>query len=254
MVGQMAIETDRAKITVEELITRIRDEMVPLGSIFSYFLVTPIVDEDLKQYLEDPIAALPPEICESLPRIGILLAPYLEKANGKGGDLITFDRPPEAKQIFVSRLVRRDTATLAFATKEEEMAEYHYCFYNAIAGLVVAAAAQTAAKGQFDSLIREELAADVHGEVDERSWRLKQSLVRRQNNTRKETKLFQDYAKQAFEDTLTLYLHGICCDIDVETGPRQMPSRHLRRRLELLSILYPPPKGYAVLPEQLKKR
>ena len=90
--------------------------------------------------------------------------------------------------------------------------------------------------------------------MDERSWRLKQSLVRRQTNTRKETKLFQDYARQAFEDTLTLYLHGICCDIDVETGPRQMPSRHLRRRLELLSTLYPPPKGYAVLPEQSKKR
>ena len=103
-------------------------------------------------------------------------------------------------------------------------------------------------------MIREELGAEVHGEVDERSWRLKQSLIRRQTNTRKETKLFQDYARQAFEDTLTLFLHGICCDIDVETGPRQMPSRYLRRRLELLSELYPPPKGYAVLPEQLKAR
>ena len=250
----MAIETDRAKITVEDLVTRIRTEMVPLGSVFSYFLVTPIVDEDLKQYLEDPIAALPAEICSALPRIGILLAPYLEKANGKGGDLVSFDRPPEATQRFVSRLLRRDSATLAFATKEEEMAEYHYCFYNAIAGLIAAEASETPAKLQFDSLIREELAADVHGEVDERSWRLKQSLVRRQTNTRKETKLFQDYTRQALEDTLTLYLHGICCDIDVETGPRQMPSRHLRRRLELLSTLYPPPKGYAVLPEQPKKR
>jgi len=67
-------------------------------------------------------------------------------------------------------------------------------------------------------------------------------------------KLFRDYARQAFEDTLTLYLHGTCCDIDVETGPRQMPSRYLRKRLELLFSLYPPPEGYAVFPEQLKKR
>jgi len=78
--------------------------------------------------------------------------------------------------------------------------------------------------------------------------------LRRQSNTRKETKLFHEYARQALEDTLTLFLHGICCDIDVETGPRQMPSRHLRKRLELLATLYPPPKGYAVLPEQAKKR
>jgi hypothetical protein len=38
-------------------------------------------------------------------------------------------------------------------------------------------------------------------------------------------------------------------DIDVETGPRQMPSRYLRKRLELLFSLYPPPEGYAVFPE-----
>jgi len=106
----------------------------------------------------------------------------------------------------------------------------------------------------FYQQLREELNAEVHGEVDERSWHLKQSLTRRQTNIRKETKLFRDYARQAFEDTLTLYLHGTCCDIDVETGPRQMPSRYLRKRLELLQSLYPPPAGYAVFPEQLKKR
>jgi hypothetical protein len=33
-----------------------------------------------------------------------------------------------------------------------------------------------------------------------------------------------------------------------------MPSRYLRKRLELLASLYPPPEGYAVFPEQLKKR
>jgi hypothetical protein len=250
----MPTETDRAKVTVEELTNRIRTEMVPLGTIFSYFLVTPIAEEDLKQYLEDPIAALPPAISTGLPKVGILLVPYLEKANGKNRDQISFEKPAEYRQIFSSRLVRRDGATLAFAIRDEEMAEYHYSFYNAIASLVASPEKDEPAKEKFFGLIREELGAEVHGEVDERSWRLKQSLLRRQSNTRKETKLFQDYAQQAFKDTLTLYLHGICCDIDVETGPRQMPSRYLRRRLELLSALYPPPKGYAVLPEQAKKR
>ena len=42
----MPIETDRSKVTVEELVTRIRGEMVPLGTIFSYFLVMPIAEED----------------------------------------------------------------------------------------------------------------------------------------------------------------------------------------------------------------
>jgi hypothetical protein len=250
----MPIETDRTKVTVEEFASRIRSEMVPLGSVFSYFLVTPIAEEDLKQYLEDPIAALPHSICAALPKVGILLVPFLEKVNGKKGDVICFEKPAEPRQIFWSRQLRRDVATLAFAVRDEEMADYHYSFYNAIGAMVADSPGDTRAKEQFYGLIREELAAEVHGEVDERSWRLKQSLVRRQTNTRKETKLFHDYARQALEDTLTLFLHGICCDIDVETGPRQMPSRHLRKRLELLSTLYPPPKGYAVLPEQTKKR
>ena len=142
---------------------------------------------------------------------------------------------------------------LMLATKEEDIANYHYTFYNALAALV-ADTWQFGTRESFYQQLREELRAEVHGEVDERSWHLKQSLVRRQTNIRKETKLFRDYARQAFEDTLTLYLHGTCCDIDVETGPRQMPSRYLRRRLELLVSLYPPPEGYAVLPEQLKSR
>ena len=83
---------------------------------------------------------------------------------------------------------------------------------------------------------------------------LKQGLLRRQSNVRRETKLFREYAAQSFMDTLTLYLHGICCDIDVETGPRQMPSRYLRKRLQLLHSLFPPPEGYAVFPEDLKVR
>src|ERR1700688_2226435 len=68
-IPPMPIEPDRSKVTVEELVTRIRSEMVPLGTIFSYFLVTPIAEEDLKPYLEDPIAALPPRISAALPTV-----------------------------------------------------------------------------------------------------------------------------------------------------------------------------------------
>src|SRR6266704_2555810 len=139
----MPIETDRAKITVEDLASRIRSEMVPLGTVFSYFLAMPIAEEDLKQYLEDPIAALPQAICAALPKLGIVLVPYLEKANGKAGDLISFDKPAEQRQIFASRLLRRDNATLIFAVKDEEMADYHYSFYNSIAALVATASADS---------------------------------------------------------------------------------------------------------------
>jgi hypothetical protein len=249
----MSTETEKSKTTVEELATRFRAEMIPITGRFSYFLTMPIADEDLRQYLNDPIAAISPAILNALPQIGVILAPYLEKGNGKSGDSVIFERPPEAKYIPSAQAELEGMRVLAFGVKEVEVADYHYQFYNSLAGVVASRWPQEVQE-RFHRTIREELNAEVHGEVDEKSWHLKQALLRRQTNVRKETKLFRDYARQAFEDTLTLYLHGTCCDIDVETGPRQMASRYLRRRLELLVSLYPPPEGYAVLPEQLKAR
>lgn len=207
----------------------------------------------MRQYLHDPIAAVSLAICADLGTVGLVLVPYLEKGNGRTGDLVSFEKPAEGRQVSASRAAGGEMKILVLSTKDEDIANYHYTFYNALAALV-ADNWPPAERESFYRQLREELSAEVHGEVDERSWHLKQSLVRRQANIRKETKLFRDYARQSFEDTLTLYLHGTCCDIDVETGPRQMPSRHLRKRLELLFSLYPPPEGYAVFPEQLKKR
>jgi hypothetical protein len=248
----MSTDAERSKLTVDELAARFRGELIPLSNKFSYFSTLPIAEEDLRQYLNDPISAISPSILEALPRIGIILAPYLEKGNGKG-DSITFEKPGESRQVACARVQAGDLAVLAFGVKDIEVADYHYRFYSALAALIAETWPQEIQE-RFHRTIREELSAEVSGEVDEKSWHLKQALLRRQTNVRKETKLFREYARQAFEDTLTLYLHGTCCDIDVETGPRQMASRYLRRRLELLISLYPPPEGYAVLPEQLKGR
>jgi hypothetical protein len=249
----MSKDADQPKMTVEELASRFRGEMIPLNSHFSYFSALPVADDDLRHYLNDPIAAIPPAIVATLPPMGIILAPYLEKGNGKGGESITFERPSDSRYLTAIRRKVGDLMVIALAIKDIEMADYHYQFYCALASLVAEQWTEEVQE-RFFRTIREELSAEVHGEVDEKSWHLKQALQRRQTNVRKETKLFREYARQAFEDTLTLYLHGTCCDIDVDTGPRQMPSRYLRRRLELLIALFPPPEGYAVLPEQLKSR
>ena len=99
----MSTDAEQSKLTVEELATRFRGEMIPLTGKFSYFSTLPIADEDLRQYLNDPIAAISPAIVAALPRIGIILAPYVEKGNGKGGDCATFERPTESRHIPSSR-------------------------------------------------------------------------------------------------------------------------------------------------------
>jgi len=253
----MSARADHVKLSVGQFAEQFRDAMIPLSNTFSYFCASqPMSEEDLKEYLEEPIAALPPAIASTLPKISIMLVPYLERVDGAknvpANDFVCTERPPDNRQFWASQVRMGEEEILFFALKDQEVAEYHYRFYRMIASLVAARWSDDA-QSSYSSLIREELNASVHGEVDEESWHVKQALLRRQSNVRRQTKAFRDYARHSFIDTLTLYLHGICCDIDVETGPRQLASRYLRRRLNLLYSLYPPPDGYAVLPEQLKE-
>ncbi|HEY3742897.1 MAG TPA: hypothetical protein VGL53_23785 [Bryobacteraceae bacterium] len=230
--------------------------MIPLSSTFSYFCASlPWGEEDMRDYLEEPISALPPAISAQLPRTSILLVPYISK--GKPGDIVSMEKPPEDKLAYTAQVKSGDETILAFGLKGQEVAEYHYRFYNQLATMIADRSMKPGAPKElnlpkFSGLIHDELIGEVHGEVDEESWRSKQALVRRAGKVRTEGKPFWTYVRHSFIDSLTLYLHGICCDIDVDAGPRQLPSRFLRKRLVALREYFPPPAGFAVLPEDMK--
>ncbi len=253
----MPAQFDLSKLSVRQFAERFRGDMIPLSNTFSYFCASvPMSEEDLKEYLEEPVAALPPAIIAALPKISILLVPYLERSNGAGrkadrtpSDFVSIEKPPEGKTSTSTQLRVGDETVFAFALKDQEMAEYHYRFFHLLATLLGEHWAEDV-ETTYSRVLREEMNADAHGEVDEPSWRLKQALRRGNGRT---GKAFREYARQSFIDTLTLYLHGICCDIDVETGPRQLPSRYLQKRLMALEQLFPGrPRRYAVFPEQLE--
>jgi len=251
----MSTQPDSGKLSVEEFTSRCRQAMIPVGSKISYFPASPLSGDEFREYVEEPIAAVPPSLLGALPPFSILLVPYLEGRNGKpchepAAATVCFEPPQESRQIAFWKTDMGGRAALLFAVKDRPPADYHYHFYRAIAVLAMDHISQDVL-GRFDGLLREELRGRVHGEVDHDGWRLKQALMRRQAALRRETKQFREYACQAFIDTLTLYLHGICCDIDVDPGPRQLPSRYLRKRLMLLEELFPPPEGYAVFPQDL---
>jgi hypothetical protein len=261
----MPAQVDLSKLSVRQFAERFKSEMIPLSNTFSYFCASaPLSEEDLKEYLEEPVAALPPGVAAALPKISILLVPYLERSNGTGSpkapakdsnrtklsasEYVSIEKPLHGRISAATQLSLGGETVLAFALKDQEVAEYHYRFYHLLATVLGEHWTEAVETG-YSRVMRDELNSDVHGEVDEASWRLKQALRRSQATM--SAKAFRAYARQSFIDTLTLYLHGICCDIDVDTGPRQLPSRYLRKRLLLLQELFPPPHGYAVFPEQL---
>ena len=132
----MSIDTDRAKLNVDELAARFRSVAIPLTSKFSYFSTIPIAEEDLRQYLNEPVAAISPAILEILPKVGLILAPYVEKANGKTGDMVSFERPPESRYLPFARRDVDNLAVIVISIKDMETADYHYELYSALAGIV----------------------------------------------------------------------------------------------------------------------
>src|SRR5947209_19455303 len=74
-----------SKVTVGQFAERVRGEVIPLSNTFGYFCASaPMSEEAVKEYLEEPIAALPPSLAATLPRISILLVPYLERSGDRG--------------------------------------------------------------------------------------------------------------------------------------------------------------------------
>jgi hypothetical protein len=246
--------------------------MVPLSKSLSYFAALPLEENDLRKLLYDPVAAIPPKIGQILPRLRLVLVPYLEKespdhprngsersesaaskrssARNGAPELVAFTEPSHSKQLASASAEHNGEVFLFLAVKAEDLAQYHYTFYSGLAALVAPRLEATSLE-RFQGLIRDELTIETHGEVDEKSWRLKEKIIQRKGDPARDSKPLQDYFRQAMQDTLTLYLHGLCCDIDVEAGPRQLASRYVRRRLLLLREIFPPPEGFALFPEEL---
>jgi hypothetical protein len=259
-----------SRVPVAEYYGEIQDQIKTVNEQFSFYVAAKdFNEEDLREYIYEPISALPPSVSLLLPKIVLLLVPGLirngkEKGNGtraegrmngRANDVYvlrerpTDEKAAEAKWAPYVSMRLGERLVIALAVADQEAADYHYHLFRELA-ILATERIPADRLTEYSALLAEEIHANAHGEVDDESWQLKQSLRRRGSSARP-SKALSEYSRVSFIDTLTLYLHGICCDIDVEPGPRQLPSRHLRRRLKMLAGMLPAPKGYAVFPEEL---
>ncbi|MDX2267211.1 MAG: hypothetical protein NW208_03840 [Bryobacter sp.] len=244
------------KLPVRAFAERFRSEMKPLSDKISFFSAgLKFNEEDEKEFIYDPVGSLPPRVRELLPDISIILVPELEGSRTEEVTVVleTANPPktPAAERIWHSETNLGDAIVLTFAVHGCDSGEYHYHLFHAIA-LKVVERVPTAEWEGYREILRDELRRKVNGEVDEDSWRAKDALVAATLTPWRQSKQFDSYARVSYVDTLTLYLHGLCCDIDVEPGPRQIQSRELRKRLLWVYEHIGAPENYAILPEQKK--
>lgn len=246
--------TSISRIAVEEFAGHCRRHLVPLTEQVSYFEAVALDGEQRRQILQEPVAAVPKALLDRLPPVRVVVVPFLERGTTAGSPgLVAFEKPEDTRRVPVSTFDVKDEIFLFVATEQQDIADAHYHFYTALAELGCRAASGREFT-QFSTLVFNELSRGTRGEVDDASLQLKLKLQRRQRLPGRNTKQMRVYIRQALQDTLTLFLHGLCCDIDVEPGPHQLGSRYLRRRLELLAEMFPPNTGFLLFPEPSAER
>lgn len=239
---------ENAKLHLTEIANMPESDMLRLSDGFSYLSLIPMPDEDLKPYIHEPLASLPPAIKALLPPTRLVLVPYLEWDAGHHICQISFQQPAPRDYVRITQNVDKNRMLILLSMRSEPVPDYHDTLFRAITRMALPKISKTVAEA-YAHMILAELNAGIHGEVGEASWDCKQEL----HGARKGKK-FDRYYLASLEDTLSLYLHGICCDIDVEKGPRQIASKYLRMRLNRLYEYFAPPEGYAVFPEQLRAK
>ena len=246
-MGDTPQSTSITRIAVEEFAGQCRRHLVPLTSHLSCFQALSLDAEQQRQFLQEPTEAIPTVLLERLVPLRLLLVPYLEKGTAGSPGLVAFEKPPNQRLLRRTIFDVREEMFLLFAVEQQDVADYHHELFSMVSGLACGTLREEEFF-RFSTLVLDELNRGTRGEVNEASLNLKLQLQRRPHLPGRNTKLMRRYVRQALEDTLTLFLHGLCCDINVDPGPQQLASRYLRRRLELLAEIFPPNSGHLLFP------
>lgn len=245
---------DARGIPTKEFVASCHDVLIPINEHVSYFSVEPLDEKERQRLVFDPISALPPKVLSLVPNLRLVLVPFLAaEANAEKDPStvrISFSEPPANKRWFSDFHETEAEHYIFVATRSDNYFDSHVLFYQALVSRIVERADGQLSE-MFNLLLDTELKKNAHGEINEFAWLWKKDLLALAADAADRQSYVDAYRAAALSDTLVLYLHGLCCDIDLDNGPKQLASRYIRLRLQLLRDFLPPPEGVALFPDEL---
>jgi hypothetical protein len=197
--------------------------------------------------VREPVQAVPGRIVERLGNLRLLLVPYL--ACHESGDLVTVEKPEGEKHSTV--WVEHDHRIhLLLSCRDLDAHDTGFELLATLAELVRARLTPEEL-GKYTRLVEDELQRGVPGEIDDDARQAKQALVERHSGRRSNSGL-GTYRDASFTSTLAEYMHGLWHDVQIRVGPEHLPVADLRRRMILMSELFPPNAGYQVFSKELE--
>jgi hypothetical protein len=229
----------------------IQGSFVPLShlahgwEIHSLITLTPAEERTM---VREPAQAVPASIAERIGPLRVLMVPYI--ACVESGDVVCAAKP-KGETHTAAWVETSERTNLLLACREVDAHDTGFEFLASVAELLRPrlGISEVAA---YDELLDEELRHGVRGEIDEESLTAKQALLAIRPWRRSRLQ-FEPYRDISLVSTVAEYMHGLWHDVQIRVGPEHLPLQQLRRRMTLMSKLFPPNPGYAVFAKDLEE-
>ena len=254
----MPAKRKSTKISTKKFAADYQNVLVSVeGTSVKYFSLKQLDEKEEARLIRDPITAVPPKVFEIVPKLRLVFVPFLERHPRSKKErprlYITSNDPPKDRKYFTGTEETEGETFLFLAMEDEgERFDAHAVLYHWLAE-VIAERADAELAAEFYRQVDAELESNTPGEINDNLWELKQELLRSEAEGPEKEELVTRYRLEALRDTMGLYLHGLCCDLSLEANPKQLASKHIRKRLLYFKARLPPPSGIALFPEELQR-
>lgn len=199
--------------------------------------------------VREPAAAVPRAIAERLGALRVLIVPFI--GCFAGNDMVCFQKP-EVETHSSAWLEVEGRINLVLACRELDAHDTGFEFLATI-GELVRPRLTAFERERYSAILEDELRRGVPGEIDEEARAAKQPLTT-ERQRRRQREAFKRYVEVSFVSTLAEYLHGLWHDVQIRVGPEHLPVTELKRRMNLLSEIFPPNPGYRVFADELESK
>jgi len=230
----------------------IRGSFVPLSRLahgwemHSAVSLTPAEDRAI---VREPAQAVPAAVAERVGKIRVLIVPFI--ACMESGDMVYFTKPEGETHTSVWE-ESDERLHLVLSCRELNPHDTGFEFLASIGELLRPRLTEGELE-RYTQLLEEEMREGVSGEIDEDARAAKEPLLSGRGRRPRRGEKFAEYRDISFVSTAAEYMHGLWHDVQIRVGPEHLPLPQLRRRMKLLSEMFPPNPGYTVFAKELNE-
>ena len=232
-------------VPVRDYVQRTFVPLSHIGHQWEMYSAVALTPAEERTMVREPAAAVPESIAQRVGKLRLLLVPFIACLNS--GDQVVFYQPKGEKHSAV--WLESDTRTdLVLACRDLDAHDTGFEFLASVAELLRSKLTPKE-KDQYMQMLQEELRKNVTGEIDEEANDSKQSLRKNPSTSSHGGVSLDDYRDISFVSTCAEYMHGLWHDVQIRLGPEHLPVAALRKRMTLMTTLFPPNPGYHVFAE-----